>query len=366
MAMISKDLDYIGKSLKDWEKSVLSVVEIIRSKKDKLTLENDSQVISKSLFRTVLPDDLKSRTYIGVDGGLIKKEYHGIDIILTRAVAVKFDFKDGKLYDTQYIPGTFNEPKISVINRPMYESDFSIKASLFRINEEISIAVESLSRSPDILLLDGSVVPHPQSRPKSDSELYTDYLEIVRLYKTLYEKSIKKNIYLAGVVEDSRSTTCVDLIKSCSTELSINISILETVKDTHFLFYLLKQGEMSFVFRYSKKPDQNLVLKDIGQNGNNIYSFYMKTVEFDRPIRIDFLSETNDTDIVLNCAKDIASYVLAISTHNTTYGCPSVIIEADLRAKLNEQEISFVENSIFSSVGNLPGIFDLRRNRRPL
>jgi hypothetical protein len=85
-----------------------------------------------------------------------------------------------------------------------------------------------------------------------------------------------------------------------------------------------------------------------------IKCFYLKTVEFDRPIRIEFLDK----------GEEIASIVYKISSQNKTYGLPNVLIEADQRAKLSEHETDYFINLIASKL-RLQNIFFLRREGRP-
>ena len=60
----------------------------------------------------------------------------------------------------------------------------------------------------------------------------------------------------------------------------------------------------------------------------------------------------------------IASVVYALSQHHDAYGLPSVLIEADACARLDERDLDIVHDSIVDRLG--PSVLmDLRRNRRP-
>lgn len=364
----SKEIDNIAVSIKKWEKDIENAAHALRLNSRLFSSGESSRAVEGSLFTKVEPDKLHGVSYIGVDGGLLKKEYHGIDIIATRAVAVKFAFENGKLYDTVYFPSPAPQPDVNIIKKTLADAELSVKASLLRMKDEINTAVSSIYLGCTMLVLDGSVVPHPQSRPAKDSALYKEYSDVIAKYIELYKKCADKNIYLCGAVEDSRSTTACDILSSIFAGKGtgkFDADALENVKDTHLFSYLLNPGERSFVFRYFENPSSNLILKDLGEFGGNIYSFYIRCAEFDRPMRVDFLSGTNRADDVIKTADRIASLLLAISRHHSTYGCPSVIIEADRRAKLDEKEMHFIESEINSRVGNITGFSDLRRNSRP-
>ena len=91
----------------------------------------------------------------------------------------------------------------------------------------------------------------------------------------------------------------------------------------------------------------------------------MKTVPFDRPIRIDFVSESDIQEKITKTANDVAAKVLAMARHNDTYGFPSILIEADARARLSERDLDLVYSRLKDKVGDLPGLFKLRRELRP-
>ena len=88
----------------------------------------------------------------------------------------------------------------------------------------------------------------------------------------------------------------------------------------------------------------------------NLKCVYLKTVEYDRPIRIEFLNEDD--------AKKIVNILYTISSQSKTYGLPNVLIEADQRAKLSELDIEYYMNLIASKAGMHRLLF-LRRENRP-
>ena len=61
-------------------------------------------------------------------------------------------------------------------------------------------------------------------------------------------------------------------------------------------------------------------------------------------------------------ADKISSIVFSLSSLHKEYSYPSVLIEADLRAKLTEQDISIVYDRL---IGKLGPKINMRRNNRP-
>jgi hypothetical protein len=135
--------------------------------------------------------------------------------------------------------------------------------------------------------------------------------------------------------------------------------VLTRTKDSNLLSYVLKKGERSLVFPYSSKSSQHPILREF-EAKDKIFTFYLKTVEFDRPIRIDFLGDKG----VIDKANFISSVLLKMVGHSN-YGIPSVLIEADQRAKLEENELEMFYQDIMNKTGNISSLFEQRRNQRP-
>jgi NurA-like 5'-3' nuclease len=93
---------------------------------------------------------------------------------------------------------------------------------------------------------------------------------------------------------------------------------------------------------------------------NSFYSFCIKTVEFDRPLRVDFLGFGNELDIV-----DKISCILMQTSGHSGYGLPSVLIEADQRARLSEKDLDMFYSDLVNRIGNVSTLFKMRREVRP-
>ncbi len=352
-----QDLNSIINSIQKTEEEKRLFAKYLRE--TEYFISSDRRVLENKLFEKSGIAKLNEIIISGVDGGLIKQEMHGIDIILTRAVAALFLFKDGKLSAAKYLPSKIPKPEVTALYS-IDRQEFEVSSSLLRIEKELRVAILALDENPHILLMDGSIVPHPMDQPAKDSKFIQYYEEIISLYSQLYKKAIEKKVLLAGIVEDSRSKTFCKILKERVLQNKKFDSILNKCSDTGLLYYLLKQGERSFIFRYAKDPQRNSCVS-MFQEKDQIYSFYLRTVKEDNPIRIDFLNIGNPLEI----AKKISSIVYPTSTMNRVYGIPPVLIEADQRAKLSPYDIELVKRAIFSKIGPITAIKELRRKRRP-
>ncbi|MHA1953032.1 MAG: hypothetical protein ACW96U_03705, partial [Candidatus Heimdallarchaeaceae archaeon] len=90
--------------------------------------------------------------------------------------------------------------------------------------------------------------------------------------------------------------------------------------------------------------------------------FYLKTAEFDAPLRVEFpLLFSDQTDL----AQRISALVIAVSRYNPEYGLPSVIIEADARARLQETDADILVDEISAKIGYSSFSLQRRRSRLP-
>jgi len=352
------------------------IIEIENQRKklgDFLREVNSSTVLSlgREVFegKIILPmkkSNLEDLKIAGVDGGLVKHSLHGIDIMLLRAVGVLFYYKNNKLNNVEYHPEAIPSPIPKVVFDPLTDVEFEINSNYERQLIEVNNAREIIEKfEPDILLLDGSVIPHYTDKPAEHSLLFPNYKKLIDSYVELFYKAMEKGTILAGVIEDSRGTRFCEVINQVimakiqeATDIKL---LLNRTKDTNLLTYALKLNERSLIFKYSSFPEQHPVLKEFGGKiANSIFCFYIKTAEFDRPLRVDFLTQRDFT----RTANSISSVLLALAGHSS-YGMPSVLIEADQRAKLSEKDLELFYLDLISKTGNLPGLFSLRREQRP-
>lgn len=359
MHKVIEQLSQIANKIKNLEEKRERLGTFLKEIKTEVEIKNPEVLEKKLIYRTS-PDPLLNKKIVAVDGGISQNAYHGLDLILIKTIAVVCNY-NRKLESIDYYPSSFPTPKVIVVSDPFSEEEFVINSSIEREKQEILLATEAANRfSPDILLLDGSVVPYSNDKPKKDSLLYKSYLELLKAFRGLYKSY---DGLLAGCVEDSRGRKFCEII---SKEILSKIDsplipelkrILFGTRDTNLLYYVLGYGERTCVFRYGATP----VLRDLGKHGKRIYSFYLKTAEFDRPLRIDFFCKHNPVET----ANRISSLVLAMSCHGS-YGYPAPLTEADVRARLREEDVNSLYDQLVDRVGITPSLMKLRRELRPL
>lgn len=314
------------------------------------------------------PSPMENLIVSGVDGGIAKKSLHGFDCILVRAAAVCFHYRKGKIEKVNYFPSRIPAPQADVLEA-LSDLDWAHFSSIVRQRVEVITAFESLEKfKPDILLMDGSIVPHYSDRPARTSSVFQNYSMMIEEFKRLFNECIKKGIVLAGVIEDSRGTSYCEMINK---EILSRVDhpstgemgeLLQRTRDTNLLYWVLEKGQRSRVFPYSGKPEEHPVLRDFSGLGGKINSFYLKTAKHDRPVRVDMLTKGSD---VIGEADDLGSILLAISGHHSGYGLPAPLIEADNVAKLSDNEVENFYSHILSFAGNIPSVMRLRRDQRP-
>lgn len=343
-------------------------IKKLEKKKEKLSsslLEKSTQIcndsdllIENNIIKEFKPEKFDSAEVIGLDGGIVKEELLGADIVLTRAVAPYFKFKNGKLASSSYIPNRSPKPEPFIIEG-LSRQGFQKASSLLRVEKELSLAEKALDEEPDILLLDGSIVPHYRDKPSKSSENFERYERVLETLNKLYKKSKDKKVLLAGVIEDSRnSQICKDFAKHLEDEKSTEM--LNKIRDLDLIDKVMEKNSRTSLMKYSEKKEKHPVLRDL-ESGKDIFSFYLKTAEKDLPVKIDFLSFGRPEREV----EKIKNLIVPISSFNKRYGIPSVIIEADQRAKLSKNNLKAFKKDLRTEVGNLNYFKDLRRNRRP-
>lgn len=276
-----------------------------------------------------------------VDGGLLHSEMYGVDLVVARGAGVIFNYQKNRLKKYTYIPGPFPTPNYEV-RVGLDEIESKAFASLFRLREELEVALKVVE-DVKVLMLDGSLLPLPSDKPDGESEINQLYQEVIEKYKKLYEKCVKNNCLLLGVVKDSRSKRFVEIINE-----KVSISAADAI----FLKHLLKENERTAVFTYSGN-NKNPILSDIGNWKERVYAMYVRASKMDLPIRVEFLSSALSFN-------EIASLILTLSKINNKYTYPAILIEADLRAALPSEEIERIEKELMFF-----GARDLRRNSRP-
>ncbi|MDD5317663.1 MAG: DNA double-strand break repair nuclease NurA [Candidatus ainarchaeum sp.] len=323
--------------------------------------EKNVQVLPDALERGLVHpvgSGLRDLKIAAVDGGLLAQEFHGFDLLMTRACAVMFSYRDGKRASHAYFPSALPPPEVEV-TYTMDTHEFQRYKSLFRLRKEIGTALSACEKlSPDYMLLDGSLLPQVSDKPGAgEEEARILYGEVIALYSSLFSLCDEKGIRLVGVIKDSRGRRFIEILERMLVE-----SERETLRrssDTSFLSYLLKECERTASFSYSSAEKEQVVLKDLKDWGSRIAVFYVKPAEEDRPVRAEFLSTPHAS------AEEVASTVCALSRINKKYAMPAVLIEADLRAAMDPLDLERTYKDLFVRTGLRSAMMKLRRDSRP-
>ena len=330
----------------------------------------DIQTKDKSFTSKVQHTNIDGSKIAGVDGGVIHRSLNYFDIALIRAVGVLFLYRKDEKPITRYFPEEQPFPDILTSIEPLSQQEIESLISIWRMQKEIRCCISLLEEDlPDIIMLDGPILPFIDYRQVAQSEfLLNQYRNLKALYRKLYSLCKKNRTLLCGIVKDSRSAILTNKLSALLPHLSklpefeklLNIDyrpIVKQLRDTDLLYQVLDTNERTFEFWLSSfNDDTEKELDDF-----DIHCFYLKTAEFDTPLRVEYpLLFSNQQEL----AQKISAFVSAVSKFNPEYGLPSVIIEADARAKLSEVEIEHFKNSLAEKLGkNI--FFELRRELRP-
>ncbi len=325
------------------------------------------ELLEKQFILPVPKTELNSRI-AGIDSGFIGKSLHSIDIVLVRAVGTVFSFKKNIVESAEYFPNFFSFPNPHIANLALDNDEFECSKSLLRLREEIGTAKKVIEKySPQYCLLDGSIIPQYADKPRSNSPLVNNYYNIISEFQSLFETAEKNNCELIACVEDSRGSRFNSILQETilAKEQLCNAKQLDNCFDSVLLDHLLQKGERSFAFSYTKKISEHPILNEFKKEwAQSVFAFYLKPSEFDRPLRAEFLHKQADKNSLTEHANNVAGIVFALSSLHREYAFPSVLIEADLHARLKPEEIDLVFNKIRDKLSKKLSM-QLRRNNRP-
>jgi hypothetical protein len=363
------------------ESTLASIVDRIREHRErrlritealaglkKLSFGGVEGIAEPSLVSRVERDPLADTTVAGVDGGLLEQQLHGIDLILVRAIAVMFHYLGARLKLAEYLPSGAPPPRLIDVADPLDAREFEFLTGMERQLAELEVASDVVEKGGvELLLLDGSVVPQYVDRFPHNPLLLERYQKLIERYIELYRACEDSETLLAGAVKDSRGARFIELLKrwvlpsvgALGLEPE-DLAVLERSRDTALLDHLLGVGERTTAFTYAERPI-SYVLGDLGSWGEKVHVFYLKTVPFDQPLRLEFVSYDGEP---AETVRRVASLAYALSFHHDAFGLPSVLIEADACARLTEEDLHIVRDSIIDRLGPTT-LQELRRSRKP-
>ncbi len=328
-----------------------------------LPLKNKKAINSLENIMVPVEGKIISGLVSGVDSGFVSKKLSFFDIVLVRTAGVIFYFEEGILKKTNYYPSPVSFPTPLPLKLGLENDEENQSVSFERLKQEINLNIEIIKKyKPQYSFIDGSIVPQYQDKPRKDSQINEEYLGIIDLFQKLYKVAEENNCTLISTVEDSRGSRFKQILEEeiLSTQ-NISRIDLRNCFDISLLDNFLLPKERTLAFSYTKDSSSHPILKDFSKEwSGSVFVFYLKVSAFDNPLRVEFLCK--DKKDLNKIASEIASVVFSLSSLHKEYSYPSVLIEADLRAKLNDADISLVYDRLIDKLG--PKI-NMRRNNRP-
>jgi hypothetical protein len=380
---LDKVLSQLVKEIERVEVTKNRFGEVLRNIKGTIDLAKFPAVVSstveKIFTKKVDPTSLSGLQIAGIDGGLVRRSFRSMDLILIRGIAVIFQFGPEEGPNVEFFPNPFPEPQIRPMMLTLSGTELDQLASLERIAAELRVIIAVLDKfHTDLILVDGSLFYHPRDRPQIESVVYEKFQEVLSLYRQLYNKTQKKGATLVGIVKDSRSSRVTSILGDILPHILRDPVIFEMMqgvdyrwlikisRDCDILDTFLIEGERSFIFKYSSELQNisNSLPDDMSNWASSIWVTYLKTARDDLPLRIEILANNNSEDDVLRIDKALAA-ILPLSWQHPEYGIPTPILEADARARITANETSMVIDRLMALSGLTYTTLEKRRSRNP-
>ncbi|MFX1440402.1 MAG: DNA double-strand break repair nuclease NurA [Promethearchaeota archaeon] len=336
-----------------------------------------ADAVETQFSKMIEPTDLSGLRIAGVDGGLIRRRFRSMDLILTRGIAVVFQFGPEEGPTVDFFPRAFPEPTIRPVMLTLPSPELDQLGSLERIAAELGVTLSILDDFyVDLILVDGSLFYHPRDRPNIGSAVFEKFQEVVALYRQLYHKAREKRTILAGIVKDSRSTRIVSILSDILPHVLRNPGIFEMMqgvdyrwllkfsRDCDLLDTFLEEGERTFAFKYSAELMQNTnpLSDDLSNWASSIWVTYLKAARDDLPIRIEILVDESNGSAQIDRA---LSAILPLSWQHPEYGIPTPVLEADARARISNKETQLIVDRLMALSGLTYATLERRRSRSP-
>ena len=337
-----------------------------------------SSIIESDFIKKIEPTSLSGLRIAGIDGGLVRRRFRSMDLLLTRGIAVIFQFGPEEGPSVDFFPDPFPEPQIRPMMLTLSGAELDQLSSLERVATELRVTLAVLEEfHTDIILVDGSLFYHPRDRPQTGSVVFEKFQEVLALYKQLYNKARKKGTTLVGIVKDSKSSRVTNFLgdilphiirKPANFELMQGVDyrwLLKITRDCDILDTYLEEGERSFIFRYSSELqlNSNPLSEEISNWASSIWVTYLKTARDDLPLRIEILTDGTSED-VWKIDRALAA-ILPLSWQHPEYGIPAPILEADTRAKISLNETQLIVDRLMALSGLTYTSLEKRRSRNP-
>jgi len=388
------------KNLKEMAHDYLKIEEIkkefiktIQKNKEQLDFSEfieDPQFDIKEnvLSNEMVHANIRGLNVVSVDGSSVVKHFMNADFSFLKAICVKYYFYQNDSSNIKYFPDMsgYNNYLVKGNFINMDENNVDAQISMDMNFMEIRLLNDLIENSDnlDLIIIDGSIVPMPINLIFTRNiDISNEYDKLLREYRQLYSNCIDRDIILIGSIKDTRTSALIhslrsgiQLLKPNKSKLSDFIKInyrqiINYFSDLDFFTRLLNKSERSCIFNCKKdmeKIRESGIKREIPNYfPYNFYAYYLKTVKYDTPCRIEFFTNEDYTiEEASNKADLISSIILPISSYNENYGLPIPQIEAHRRAVFKPSEINLLFNNLTRNLSkNGITLLEKRRARRP-
>ncbi len=309
--------------------------------------------------------DISGLRVLGVDGGMQIRSLSGFDIIMVRSIAAMFYHRPDSVV-ASYFPSKTPDPDILIIPSLTTREEVDKLATMKRLQSEYETMKAAITNMhPNIALLDGSVLPLESDRPQTPS-LVNEYRHTIKIFTELLIEAEKNQTTLVGVVKDTRSRLFVQLLANLVPAL-LKSGIAKELLDTDYRSVFRTSTDITFINNLSREHERTSIIREKTHIPElNIPVIrdvtYIKPVVFDIPLRVEVLHRTpENTDLAAN----VAEIIQALSGSNPAYAMPNVLMEADARVRISNEEMDLIIDSILTRAGLKFIGGEKRRSRSP-
>ena len=115
MQNFQKRLDEIIDKIGYFESRRIKIGKFLREINDSFKIGPCEEILDEKIINSVVEKSLDKIRILGVDGGIVKHSYHGLDLMLMRSVGTIFEYSDGKLKRVDYYPDSNPLPDPRII-----------------------------------------------------------------------------------------------------------------------------------------------------------------------------------------------------------------------------------------------------------
>ena len=110
MEHLQKTLDEIVSKISYLESKRLKIGQFLKEINDSMKIGLNEEIKDEKIINKVSTSQTNKMSVLGIDGGIVKHSYHGLDLMLTRSVGVNFIYSDGKMEKVDYYPNSNPTP----------------------------------------------------------------------------------------------------------------------------------------------------------------------------------------------------------------------------------------------------------------